>query len=97
MSQQINTQRRTIQTMLCELFTENPGASNEEVTERVLAEWPNSTYAPHRVQPDRNKFNKAAFKCQLGVAPEVPAFNPERRPHQQSTEPTAQAQLPIAD
>lgn len=88
-----NGDRRTIQTLLCEIFATNPTASNAEVVEAVLAEFPHSTYAEHRVQIDRNKYNKAKFKCQQGVAPSVPAENPLKRAPQQSTEPSRQLNL----
>lgn len=88
-----NGDRFTIQTLLCSLFTAKPNATDAEVVEAVLDKFPWSTYAEHRVQIDRNKFNKAKFACQEGIVPEQPAFNPLRRAKQQSTEPTAQLSL----
>lgn len=81
-----NGTRQTIQTLLCDLFAANPTATNAEVVAAVLEFNRHSTYAEHRVQIDRNKYNKAKFKCQGGVVPSVPATNPLARPLQQSEE-----------
>lgn len=88
-----NGQRYTIKTLLTELWLRNPYASDAEVVEAVLAEFPWSTYAEHRVQIDRNKFNKAKFPCQQGIVPTVKAENPLRRAKQQSREATQQLSL----
>ena len=82
-------QRQTIQTLLCDLWLANPEASNEEVVNAVLefrGGPDRTTYAEHRVQIDRNKYNRAKFLCQQGVIPAVPAVNPLHRPLQQSEE-----------
>jgi len=79
-----NGQRHTIQTLLCAIWAKEPEASNSSIVRAVLEFMPHSTYAEHRVQPDRNKYNKAKFKCQGGNIPLVPATNPEKRPMQQS-------------
>ena len=82
------TTKITMQDIMCNLWKQNPGATDEEVCQAI---WdggfppPQFNYTVKRVQTDRNKYNKAIFKCQEGIIPERPAYNPAKT--------TAQLQL----
>jgi hypothetical protein len=70
--------KRTIQMLLCEIWLNNPYATNEEVSTRVKEEFGDKTnYTPARVQRDRRRYNTADFPCQGGFIPVIPAENPE--------------------
>lgn len=69
--------RRTIAVLIVEAFETDPNISNEELTEKVLLEFPNSTYEPARAVTDRRKFNKALFTCQEKREPETEATDPQ--------------------
>ena len=73
----------TIQHLLVALFQSNPYATNEEIRDNVMEHFPNSVYYQRyadRAQKDRNRYNRADFKCMEGRRPAVRAENPTRRP-----------------
>jgi len=85
----------TIQHLLVALFQRNPYATNEEIRDAVMENFPKSVYCKRyqdRAQKDRNRYNRADFKCQDGIVPAVRALNPDSHP-----EVRVQMSLELAD
>lgn len=102
-----NKQKVTQAAFIVELFLEKPDVTNDEILHHMTAFWPLTGYADpqkvaRRAHEDRRKFNKGdEFTYQKlvygGVAPEVPAVDPDKPVKEPKFKSVSEVQARIAE